>query len=125
MRDSELLLYQRTILTVTQGKPTLSSQLYPTRLNDNLKIPKKMLYEVIVVDWDTYVDENLNTKRGLRVEEELINQTMLAQPITIKKLLIAPTNETPAIEGAQKFIEGVLRYSPEVEYRVIKKKGDA
>src|SRR3989442_12083087 len=67
MRDSELLLYQRTILTVTQGKPTTASDLFPVRLNASLKIPKKILYEGIVVDWTKNVDNKSKMQRGIRV----------------------------------------------------------
>jgi hypothetical protein len=72
-------------------------------------IPEK-IYEVIVIDWDSYLNEILNNKREMRVEEELIQKTMRAEPITIKELQLAPVRQMPVIEGSQKFIEGELSY---------------
>jgi hypothetical protein len=43
------------------------------------------------------------------VEEDLIQKTMQAEPITIKELLLAPAKNVPAIAGSKQFIEGEFR----------------
>ncbi len=65
------------------------------------------LYDIHLLNWDMY----MQTKAGkMRVEEELIRQTMNAEKITISELLLEPKGQPLVIEGSQRFIEGELRY---------------
>ncbi len=109
LRDSDLLFNQVTTLTVTQGVPRQNDRVGAWNKNAHLELPKK-LYEFTIIDWDRYMQKKQQDRTKFRIEEELIQQTMNAEPITIKELLLAPPNETPAIEGTQQFIEGQLRY---------------
>lgn len=68
------------------------------------------LYEVMLIDWDEYIQEAVSSQREIRIEEELIRQTMNAKKITITDLQLVPHGQPLQLEGQRTFIEGELHY---------------
>ncbi len=111
MRDSDLLFYQRNQLVLGQDSPFWKEkQVFPIHSGFFGLIAPEMLYRVDLWNWDEYIQKNITNQRTFRIEEELIQQTMNAEPITITELLLQPASQIPAIEGEKQFIEGELRY---------------
>ncbi len=112
LKDSELLLYQETNINLAPGFFTgVNHRIYNAR-SGNIERSGKiadhdLLYNVILLNWDTYINEHSPT---MRVEEELIRQTMNAEQITIKELLLEPKGQPLEIEGQKHFIDAELRY---------------
>ena len=112
MRDSDLLFMQITKLyaLLEDEKMTPYSQCYPIRNNADLGNPPSNIYNVRLVNWNDHISERQEAERETTIEEELIQQTMNAEPITIKELLLEPAGQVPQLEDGTQFIEGNLRY---------------
>jgi hypothetical protein len=131
LRDSELLKYQWAKLSINWKTVSLRNywrnpkkdedwnnyiqarrqQSFTQQDRQNYfreeKMTNEMLYEVTLLDWDEYMQSKTD---GMRVEEELIRQTMQAEKISITDLLLEPTAQPISIEGSKHFIEGQLKY---------------
>lgn len=110
MRDSELLFYQVATITIALNAPSLASRCYRAKSNRAAEQFGKVPYEVMLLDWDAYTEEQTVKSGTLRVEEELIRQTMNAEKITITNLLLEPGGQPLEIERQKRFIEAELRY---------------
>jgi hypothetical protein len=77
---------------------------------DESPMTNEFLYHVNLLNWDGYVEARPTELGEVRVEEELIQQTMNAEEITIKELVLSPASNIPTIQGETIFIEGELKY---------------
>ena len=107
--DTELIWCQGEWITIAQNEVKTHTGCSPSRSNPALKWDGRPIYEVNLLDWDAYMSENAGSME-LRVEEELIRQTMNAEKITITKLLLEPKGQPLEIERQKRFIEAELRY---------------
>lgn len=115
MHDPDLLFYQVTQVTVTpkgKGMPLICS-CHPMRDNAAIGEPPRQIYDVRLVNWEEYVSKRQEEQQETTVEEELIQQTMNGEPITITQLLLLVARETPQLPDGSRFIEGTLIYPPE------------
>jgi|SRR5579884_2191408 len=107
--DSELLYYQKTHVRIQFKGIAHGSFVY--RMTDDTGISPveyKGMYETEFINWDEYLAQR--SQGSLRIEEELIQQTMNAEEITLTELRLEPARQLPAVQGQQQFIEGELRY---------------
>lgn len=121
LRDSDLLFYQHTVIIPGQKGvaqtawpaekiPYLKTTCYAVRPTNMLGSPPSSLYDITMLDWDGYIYKQPKQAGKMRVEEELIRQTMNAEQITIKELLLEPKGQPLEIEGQKHFIEAEMRY---------------
>lgn len=130
LKDTELLFYQDTTIDVASAlvhekqrrfyygsrnppdRPSINvHSIIPTRRGSGLMWDGgEYLYEVMLIDWDEYIQEAVSSQREIRIEEELIRQTMNAKKITITDLQLVPHGQPLQLEGQRTFIEGELHY---------------
>jgi hypothetical protein len=108
--DSELLYSQRTKVDIKLKNVSSHSVFYRTKDTYKSTLGYEQIYEIDLVNWDKYIQQRQSTQQSFRIEEDLIQKTMNAEPITVTELLLTPVSRLPVIEGSQRFIEGELRY---------------
>jgi hypothetical protein len=105
--------YQLPELRYSLPGSRLPEDKYEYQYRDKGQEPKmtdEVLYDVALINWDEYEQEQSESSRAVRIEEELIRKTMKAEQITITDLVFEPRAEPLVIEGSKHFIEGQLKY---------------
>lgn len=110
LKDPELVFFQWNRFYPNLGYVDTSYSCHPFRNVRGVEWDKKPIYQVILLDWDEYLMKRSRQSEPIRVEEDLVQQTMNAERITITRLLLEPEGSPLEIEEQKCFIEGELRY---------------